>query len=1374
MSDGEISALSTLPARSSRKSKSWTKSLKKATNSILYMAIPPTGADQLPMVVPHTPMSPDRLIPALHSSLLQSPPLPSFAASDISTAESSTVSVASSSSTASTSFSKPRSLAMDRPSSNSMVHANATRSEHRSSSSSASSSLSPTSARQSAKGKGRAEPLPLSVHHATRGTNERLTHESLEYQVIDRSMPPVSPPSSPSRQHDRRQHSGTTISTASLLTSSHIQPPEDGRRKSFPSPPPSPLNGANSAPVNTMLERARYAPTHVTPADRPAPETVTHIHAIRASEKRHDIVLEFTESNEEGTSGQTPGLLAQPEQNPALERLLQEHEDDGAPDVHQKESALIADSQDPSGRGQKTLSMVVDASGFPMIPSSSFPPSRRLSRRHPGAVPAKNAPWVWHQDGIRRQRLESHQILTKEQVFEQFHLDLEQEGPNGFFLFKLVKRFKRQDSSILGITSSLLDAEISASPMSASPPATSSPSILDSIDAVSVSQKLKRQLLLQKRKKQRKSSSSDSEEDENLEALLKMSTHNTSLQNLNLQEVIDAYDSLKDSRDWTTLMELSREPSLSSRSITKEKPQFSDSDGEYTSRDKHVIDTETLEKRRGVYATGRLDGMSIISKKRYKAMMRRSSMSATSSLRASAGSTLPPTPGSYSNDSSTGEKPLASGRRASEATADGSTSSQKFKKQAVAQLHIYSKNGLKFKFDVMEDNELHFVEASKKYTFMDPLAPQQQPDLVAIGGDAFAPLASPTVPLPPGSNNTRRISSGTIQSASEASRSSRSSKSRSVLSSSSGSLSGNRRVFVTRLGRHTVLTYAEYKVLTKSASSFTLGAKLLLQRSIAVATPSFYGSASSPSTASTNGSNGYTKDYDKSNGQDTFSAANPTSEAGSSNGEGSDYFSVKKKSRSIPGFASKAVAAIKSPSTPPTSSQAKSPRPIVTPYNPAEYKNKSLTVSTSPPAAVESSSSEEQPVATALFNSLADKSRQLRRRQSSETLSTPLSPSESSPASTSQSVTTPSSTHSTSSNPYNSLPIKRQGNQAGIKFQHLFVTIHQRLQKLELDSGGSFYRSALVQWTVIEDPAELRWWRDKIGIQMIGALTGDDEAAAAARSLDQTKTHAQIPQVPHYEQQHDNQQQGPLSTMNERSSFVSTQSYISDASSSSAQSATSGYRSRVSVERLGYRFLRISGHMGTLKVTVSEQVEARAVALAVRAEMLKQRKVAEHQNQYLQKDRGEAVYTGLMEEQPWIEMVEPFSDSDSDSDSDADADDAKTGDVRGDSDDEGDSDVEGRTEGRMRSTDKMTENEKKEDGFNFYDAYEYDEWMGRTRLKRPPSEDRFSRRERHDRRAIRNRRENVRAPLIERMTMIVGQARVFKGDWYMKNVYKFQ
>ncbi|KAF9573452.1 hypothetical protein EC968_008537 [Mortierella alpina] len=1376
-SDG--SASSSAQATVDRKHRSWTKSLRKATNSIIYMAIPPTTSDQLPMVVPQTPMSPDRLVPSIHSTILQSPCRPSFALSDISTGASSTTSESSlSSSAASTSFSQPSHFTHERVNSTSHTSSSTTQ---RSSTSSASSSSAAPLLRKSTKGKERAEPLP-SGRHSIPDTDKIPPRRSTEQQAATRVMPPVSPPSSPPTRRVKEDTNGVFINSVVPTTSTHMPCSTGERQKSFPSPPPSPTsanntkgqhipvgnqNGAIISPkktrtgelnmpgalpaVPTGISRFSFpCDTHgsvqlpqidTTPCpainggrENNSPSRFTkHIHAIPAAEKRHDIVLEFIEGD--NTKAYSQELAASPHAEPVYE-LPTEDEPGTRPVV----PAIDRHMEESTGR----MSMVVDASGFPVIPSSSLTPLRRLSKRYKGPVPVKNAPWAWHQDGIRRQRLESHQILTKEQVFEQFHLDLDQDGPNGFFLFKLVKKFKRQDSSVLGISSSLLDAEISASPTSS--PASASPpsSFLDSIDATTVSQKLKRQLLLQKRKKQRKVSSSDSEEDENLEALLNMSSHNTSLQNLNLQEVLEAYDSLKGSEEWGGLAELSRGNTASSRASTQEEPQFPDSDGEYTSRDK-ALDVEALEKSRGVYATGRLDGMNLISKKRLKALQRRSSLSTTSRKAGSVSASLSSS-GPNRNDPLAETTPL-----------DGP---QQFKKQAISQLHIYSKNGLKFKFDVMEDNELHFVEASKKYTFMDPLAAHQQPDLDLMNSSLFVPARTPATPHPPpGHKNTRRVSSATVHSRPDMNRTARHNsftKSENSIPAS-GCRSGNRRVFVTRLGRHTLLTYGEYKVLTKSASSFTLGAKLLLQRSIAVATPNFYGSSSSGVTSQE--SNGQNKDIDQANSHDKAVSSTSATPLSASSGDGMDYFSVRKKPRALPGFASKAVAAIRSPSTPTGASPSptKTSRPIVTPYNPAEYKSKSLTLSTSPPSAgvPDSENSSTQ------FGSEVEKTAVLRRRQSSSDMSVTSSPTEFSPPS----PATPMSTTSTSSNPYSAPPIRRQGNQAGLKFQHLFATVHQRLQKLELDSGGSFYRSALVQWTVIEDVAELRWWRDKIGIQMIGYLPGDGQDITPG-SLISSSLGSCVSQRP---------------PAMERSSFVSTQSYISDASSSSGiSSASGGYRSKVSVERLGYRFLRVSGHLGTLKVTVSEQVEARAVALAVKAEMLRQRTMAhppQQQGSNLQNcdETGHAV--ALVEEQPWVEMAVSLSDTDSDSEldagSDADADADSDSDLDPVPDSEKQARVVGNDENDGSGKIKKKTREKRA-SFNFYDTYEYDEWTGRTRLKKVPSADRFSRRTRHDRQSIRERREKVRAPLIERMTMIASQTKSFKGDWYMKNVYKFQ
>ncbi|KAG0002443.1 hypothetical protein BGZ79_002981 [Entomortierella chlamydospora] len=974
--------------------------------------------------------------------------------------------------------------------------------------------------------------------------------------------------------------------------------------------------------------------------------------------------------------------------------------------IPRESRAEIASQRSPFGSRNQSSEISTEMTGVVAIPRRPLPLS--ISENPSNRKTVKDVPWLWHQDGIHHQRLESHQILTKEQVFEQFHLDLEQEGPNGFFLFKLVKRFKKQDSSLLAISSSLLDAELSASPSSSPPNATPS-SILESLEAVSVSQRLKRQLLLQKRKKQRKSSISNDDDESNLEALLAMSNNNISLQNLNssLQEVIEAVEHMKVSEEWTSL--LSQPGQLAQFQPQSQKPSYPDSDGEYTSRDKDAADIATLEKRRGVYATGRLDGMNLISKKKCMTAQRRPSAAQRRPSAAGNGRK-----GSVSSSASSGVNGADVGTQdihGNERRGSEGGDVLQFKKTAVAQLHIYSRNGLKFKFDVMEDNELHFVEASKKYTFMDPLAAHRQPDLDANGTDGLSPLRSPSL----SQASSHRLSNGTVATASDvgrAPRRSNSSMSKSTLSST-GSAS-SRRVYVTRLGRHTLLTYPEYKALAKSASSFTLGAKLLIQRSIAVATPNFYG-------------NGHVKDSSQASVNDNAASASPTrsnlTPTPSGKEENVDYFSAKKKPR---GLASKAVAAIKSPLTPSGANQQKSsPRPIVTPYNPNDYKNKPLTVlnsangnssggeeSTSPPttsytslAEVDTNNSDSSPFP------LPPSHINIPPEALSPLSSTPTAPSVSSP---------PPTPSSSSSNPYGS--IKRQGNQAGIKFQHLFVTVHQRLQKLELDNGSSFYGSALVQWTVIEDPAELRWWRDKIGIQMIGRLDGDESVNSPA-----AKT-------------------SPLSGSNRstlssvRASYMSSDSMISDATSSLS---SRGYKTHVSVERLGYRFLRVSGHMGTLKVTVSEKVEARAVALAVRAEMIKQKRMA-HMNQ---------GYPGHIEdllEQPWVETEDTSVVSDGDSDLDG----YDCGDDSNESENE-------------TAESNGLPIKKSKDGSNPYDGFEYDEWTGQTKPKTRPSVDRFSRRKRH------NRGDKVQEPLIERTTMIVCQSKVFKGDWYMKNVYKF-
>ncbi|KAF9388810.1 hypothetical protein CPB97_000336 [Podila verticillata] len=1391
------------------KNKSWAKSLKKATNSILYMAMPPTSAEQLPMVVAQTPMSPDRLpsvpsiallpggplysdfsIPSstftptltataapISSGYTLPPPVPAppthstFALASTST---STLSVASSSAASSSS-----SKAVSKEARSRRLTSSSTSGQAKSSSATSSTR---SNVRPSVKGKERSEPALVKDMFPT--NDEEFT----EISVVSRSVtlsPPASPP--PLRTN------GTTTMTTSLKAALSSQE-QDDLIETFPSPPPSPQNAVEKEGVRRpsepkpVLEHAENRNAEIILQE--ATFTALPIYTPSSFDISLETgIIELESKKEEPTQEEGP------KEHPVLTIDTKICSSTAASDSHSTQTFTTAETSIPptspispssptsptsptspsvaSEKKQKRRSMVVDVSGFPAIPAKSMSLARPLSRSRASALgpprprPVQNAPWIWHQDGFHHQRLESHQILTKEQVFEQFHLDLEQDGPNGFFLFKLVKKFKRQDSSLLGISSSLLDAEISASPTSTSPagsPMTPT-SILDSIDAVSVSQRLKRQLLLQKRKKQRKASSaSESEEDDNLEALLTMSNNNTSLQNLNssLQEVIDAVDSLRETSDWTGLLDQPNEYSHAKyqdqKVIKKQemKQHTPDSDNEYTSKDKDAMDVDALERRKGVYATGRLDGMNLISKKRLKALGRKSSTSTSRKNTSNNGSI------SNGSESTTVQDEAGSKRGSSSSTTEPGDPS--FKKQAIMQLHIYSRNGLKFKFDVMQDNELHFVEASKKYTFMDPLAAHRQPDLDVgsskVGDDALSPLpvrSHTSVPIPALPSSANKVA--------QRSNSARSKNTVSSVGTPSTAASGNRRVFVTRLGRHTLLTYTEYKVLAKSASSFTLGAKLLIQRSLAVAT----GSSGSSSSSKDNTNNSHHNNNDNNSGlvigsPTRASFASPTSPLAvtpsqASSSETSDYFSAKKKSRSIPGFASKAVAAIKTPSSPgtPMSSGPKTSRPIVTPYNPAEYKNNALRVSgnTASSGAPDESSpnttpspytpmSEQGARPSSSPNDILRSDLSSIRHEYSNLASSPPAinylsssppalpptPGTTTTTSSSSSSNTSSST-SSSANPYTSA-IKRQGNQAGLKFQHLFATVHQRLQKLELDNGVSFYAASLVQWTVIEDPAELRWWRDKIGIQMIGRLPGDPLPVSMTRNSVATfATHA------------------THGTGAVRQSYMSM-STISDASS---MGPTRPFKSTVSVERLGYRFLRVSGHIGTLKVTVSEQVEARAVALAVRAELLKQHA---QPNVVYPPVGGPSV---SLADQAWIEDEEARENGDDDDEE-----------VRFDDSDDDDE-----------------EDEQVLQGKTFYDVYEYDEWTDRTRMKKTPSTDRFSRRKRHDRAYAQQQREQQqrkndgakrattaeKQPLIERMTMIVGQAKVFKGDWYMKNVYRY-
>ncbi|KAG0379496.1 hypothetical protein BGX24_000169 [Mortierella sp. AD032] len=1485
-----------------RKSKSWTKSLKKATNSILYMAMPPTSSDHVPMVVAQTPMSPDRLIPIVHSPILQSTAssimsiAPTGSSTTMSltsapistvittttpfrpmseTAASSTASVTTASITSSVSAgqrsnhnhhlsnnsshhniwdtSATTDTSPGQPESSGIVAAFTTPNQHhhhpsQQHSSSTSSSTS-TLARTSGKGKERAEPLHSDNFYDGIGTDEVVYDRPERSSLVS---PPSSPPNQINNSSDSRtnghHHSLTTFAMATTTTVESEHAEEE--HEPLPSPPPSPVNvlqkqgkskaqsvsrkevhdkevqeiaqGRSISQTTTFSVKSREMKQELLPA---IPDNISRFSfamdaefesAMPKVETREDIVFVSYEEDPEPLSPVRTAPLPpipqppQPQHQPQIQMSVsapipRAHSTTNVREAARKELTIdIAPPHTPSisslpittpasnTRNQKTRSMVTDSSGFPMIPPRALSLTRSLSKRsNAKPQPVKKAPWLWHQDGIHQQRLESHQILSKEQVFEQYHLDLETEGPNGFFLFKLVKKFKRQDPSLEAISSTLLDSEITASPVSTSPSSPTPTSILDNLDATSVSQKLKRQLLLQKRKKQRgnKSCGDREEEDLNLEALLNMSNNNTSLQNLNssLQEVIDAVDSLKESQEWTSLLDRPQDYAHQ----RSRKPVFPDSDGEYTSKDKEPAQIDALEKKKGVYSTGRVDGTNLISKKKHRALQRRSSVTTTAPGAAGTGSKKGGNlPSSGTVDSESGSQEGSSGsndRRGSEAAANGES---QFKKQAISQLHIYSRNGLKFKFDVMQDNELHFVEASKKYTFMDPLAAHRQPTLERSNSSkvALSPLNSPTSAMPPplpphhpnGSSNSngRRTSSATMLSTvSDHSRvaiASGSSPHRSGSTRSKstvGSSSGGRRVFVTRLGRHTLLTYPEYKVLAKSASGFTLGAKLLFQRSFAVATPSFHGKESSSAQQQQQQQlqqqgNGYDVGTPISPTKNSFSTPTPSSTATNGTGE-SDYFSLKKKPRAMTGFASKAVAAIK---------------PIVTPYNPAEYKNKSLVVSsnaTMVTAVAEESPSSSNGTSTHYTQGGVDIPRSS-DPTSYPTSSSPLDSSSSppTPANLSSSpppLATPSA--SSSSNPYSST-IKRQGNQAGLKFQHLFITVHQRLQKLELDNGTSFYGSPLVQWTVIEDPAELRWWRDKIGIQMIGRLEGDellDGGSTLSSTLGGSKAQPQ-----------EGIRSALSSAISVRSSYFSIQSTISDASSTSSMSSST-YRSQVSVERLGYRFLRVSGHMGTMKVTVSEQVEARAVALAVQAEMLRQKRIARLQQQMQQPGRRPSLGDDLSAEQPWVELADTFENSDDDyvDEEDEDNEDGEDTDEE-DSEIDGIADEEGRRlrRRRLRLQKKKQQQQKQmqekmatggggSGGGGFYDLYEYDEQTGRTHLKKEVSVDRFSRRKRHDRKAA-AMKDKKKQLLIERMTMIVGQAKVFKGDWYMKNVYKFQ
>ncbi|KAG0238311.1 hypothetical protein BGW41_008224 [Actinomortierella wolfii] len=820
---------------------------------------------------------------------------------------------------------------------------------------------------------------------------------------------------------------------------------------------------------------------------------------------------------------------------------------------------------------------------------------------------ARASPWVWNQEGYRHHRLESHQILTREQVAERFHLELDGEGPNGFFLFKLIRRFtdpvqkgagalpaKRPGSKA---SSSGSGKESSASTSSSSTRNKGEPSL----ESFSFAQRLKRQLWIQKSKKEKKSSSSSysassqSAADEGEVDLKEMlMTNNASMSDLNssLQEVIDAVDSLKRNPhlwvDDDSMLSADQDGSSA-----EEKVVYPQSDDEFAIRDKdHLVEhVAGLERRKGIYSTGRLDGMDLMPKKRFRSMQRRASH------RASSASTL---------DSSKASHGSSGSDLNSTSLATTTSAAPQFKKQAVMQLHIYSRNGLKFKFDVMDNDELHFVEASKKYTFMDPLPANRQPtlpstltkvqeeehessNLLQDEDNGLARSLSTQRGIHPMYMTDRQLRSsmhitpgsssgsafGTAGSITSSSKSKRLSISSTLTTGSSTAVPPGKRVYVTRLGRHTLLTYQEYKDLAKSPGFLTLGAKLLIQRNIsslkgssssssspsspatAISSPPLSGSAMEGSPLSLASSYGATANTAAMATSPTSplggvaasqntplspppSSATPSSSSSATaTAESTDYFSVKKKPIGLPGFGSKSKSSSKSssskssltaalnaaasggPSTPSTPGSAtggeKTSRAIVTPYNPNDYKTpvtpqSPSNVSSMIPTAAStdgdgsllSSSlmtfSPGSNVNTTTNSTISTPIHIPAKQPSSSLLATPISPSSPTPLgsvaipnSTDASGSATTTTH-TGNTTGGAVPINinKKGNQAGLKFHHLFAMVHQRLCKLELEGGVPLLGVGLVQWAPIVDPAELRWWRDTVGISMIGWIEGDD------------------------------------------------------------------------------------------------------------------------------------------------------------------------------------------------------------------------------------------------------------------------------------------
>ncbi|KAF9977911.1 hypothetical protein BGZ73_004507 [Actinomortierella ambigua] len=822
---------------------------------------------------------------------------------------------------------------------------------------------------------------------------------------------------------------------------------------------------------------------------------------------------------------------------------------------------------------------------------------------------ARVSPWVWKQEGIRHHRLESHQILTKEQVLERFHMELNEDGPNGFFLFKLVRRFQdpaEANSKKTTSTATTAGASSKSSGASGKEASSSKNKGESSVSPSSFAQRLKRQLWLQKSKKEKKSSSNNSGKrnstasdmgEEDIRSMLMMN-NNASMSDLgsSLQEVIDAVDSLKhDSHLWvdedaTVLMEKN-----GSSEETTPKVVYPQSDDEFAIRDKdHLVEHVLgIERRKGIYSTGRLDGMDLMPKKRFRALQRRSSSKRSSSFISTAAS--------KASSSSSGLETIGDSSTISASATTGSsslsTSAQpQFKKKAVMQLHIYSRNGLKFKFDVMDNDELHFVEASKKYTFMDPLPAHRQPTLPSTltrvkeqeqedetSSSLLSSLAAEHTQNDENSltrslntqrgihpmymtnrqlrssmyvNNHSNASSSTFAPGLGLSNKNKRLSIASTLTSHStatSSVPSGKRVFVTRLGRHTLLTYHEYKDLAKTPGFLTLGAKLLIQRNISSlkgsSTPSSHPSAaaalSSPPLSASAADDAPLSPLSSSITGSTMTPAAATtvdasiatplstssSASGTTSGEPSDYFAVKKKPIALPGFGksksnrSSLTAALNmaasassgggsgtpstplTPSTPTTAVTGDKPtRAIVTPYNPNDYKTPTPTPASetnSDAQLVGSSNHAKHPVsptATA-FSTAASTVSTTTALSGTPPIQIPSSPpppptqpmSPSSPTSPmspmSSDATIATTVVGAGAVPVN---INKKGHQAGLKFHHLFAVVHQRLCKLELEDKTPFMNVGLVQWAPITDPAELRWWRDTVGISMIGWVEGDD------------------------------------------------------------------------------------------------------------------------------------------------------------------------------------------------------------------------------------------------------------------------------------------